>query len=187
MRFHRNFGWQKAAQPIGCGDHRLVYFGLLGGILACGELARGRTTRKFLDQVTPMTLTLLSVSRSRWYFRFLGAEIVACVVTMAIALLQVGCQSREVPMASDKNSADAFMAGDFVKIPAGRFLMGSPASETQRHEKMEVQHQVTLTKSFSMSKYEVTQSQFELVMDLIRVQAVSQVICPLNRLHGSTQ
>ncbi len=47
-----------------------------------------------------------------------------------------------------------------VLIPAGTFTMGSPTTEARR-ESIERQYQVTLTRSFSMGKYEVTQSEFQ--------------------------
>ena len=40
---------------------------------------------------------------------------------------------------------------EFVKIPAGSFLMGSPLEEPQR-ESGEIQHRVELSKDFYMSK-----------------------------------
>jgi formylglycine-generating enzyme required for sulfatase activity len=48
---------------------------------------------------------------------------------------------------------------EFVKIPAGTFMMGSPANEPDRHPD-ETQHSVTLTKDFYMSKYQVTNAQY---------------------------
>lgn len=47
-----------------------------------------------------------------------------------------------------------------VRISAGTFLMGSPESEPYRYEGRETQHEVTLTKDFYMSIYEITNSQF---------------------------
>lgn len=52
---------------------------------------------------------------------------------------------------------------EMVLIPAGKFMMGSPASEKGRNEN-ETQHEVTLTKPFYMGKYEVTQEQWQAVM-----------------------
>ncbi|MCY2940290.1 MAG: formylglycine-generating enzyme family protein [Planctomycetota bacterium] len=52
---------------------------------------------------------------------------------------------------------------EMVLIPAGKFMMGSPASEVGRVDN-ETQHEVTLTKPFYMGKYEVTQGQWEEVM-----------------------
>ena len=52
---------------------------------------------------------------------------------------------------------------EMVLVPAGKFKMGSPASEKGRDDD-ETQHEVTLTKPFYMGKYEVTQEQWEAVM-----------------------
>lgn len=52
---------------------------------------------------------------------------------------------------------------EFVTIPAGSFLMGSPKTEKNR-EAQEVQHEVTLTRDFSLGVYEVTQGQWRRVM-----------------------
>ena len=49
------------------------------------------------------------------------------------------------------------------KIPAGTFMMGSPADELGRWDD-ETQHQVTLTKDFYVGVFEVTQKQWERVM-----------------------
>ena len=57
---------------------------------------------------------------------------------------------------------------DLVLIPAGKFKMGSPASEVGRQdnekEHNETQHEVTLTTPFYIGKYEVTQEQWNEVM-----------------------
>jgi len=52
---------------------------------------------------------------------------------------------------------------EMVLVPAGKFKMGSPASEKERSDN-ETQHEVTLTTPFYMGKYEVTQEQWEAVM-----------------------
>ena len=52
---------------------------------------------------------------------------------------------------------------EMILIPAGKFVMGSPASE-KGHRVNETQHEVTLTKPFYMGKYEVTQEQWDAVM-----------------------
>ncbi len=53
---------------------------------------------------------------------------------------------------------------EMVLIPAGSFTMGSPDSEQDRGSDEGPQHQVTISKSFYMGKYEVTQAQWEAVM-----------------------
>jgi formylglycine-generating enzyme required for sulfatase activity len=49
---------------------------------------------------------------------------------------------------------------EWVEIPGGTFMMGSPTNEKDRNED-EVQHKVTI-RSFRMSKYAVTASQYSL-------------------------
>ena len=50
----------------------------------------------------------------------------------------------------------------FVHIKGGTFIMGSPDSEPDRNDR-EVQHKVTVS-SFYMSKYPVTQKEYEAIM-----------------------
>jgi formylglycine-generating enzyme required for sulfatase activity len=52
---------------------------------------------------------------------------------------------------------------EFQWCPAGAFTMGSPANEVGR-DADETQHQVTLRDGFWLSRFEVTQSQWERVM-----------------------
>lgn len=52
-----------------------------------------------------------------------------------------------------------------VEIPAGEFLMGSPAAEAPERKDERPQHMVKLTKPFLLGQYEVTQEQYEKVME----------------------
>jgi sulfatase modifying factor 1 len=52
---------------------------------------------------------------------------------------------------------------EFVLIPSGRFLMGSPPDEPYR-DKREIQHEVTISKPFYMQTTEVTIKQWQKVM-----------------------
>ncbi|MCI0591136.1 MAG: formylglycine-generating enzyme family protein [Gammaproteobacteria bacterium] len=45
---------------------------------------------------------------------------------------------------------------DWVHIPAGEFLMGSPDSDNEAQDIEKPRHRVKITKSFKMSRYEVT-------------------------------
>jgi len=52
---------------------------------------------------------------------------------------------------------------EFIKVPAGCFMMGSPFSEEGRlHD--ELQHEVCISKDYWLGKYEVTQEQWQSVM-----------------------
>ena len=52
---------------------------------------------------------------------------------------------------------------EMVYIPGGSFLMGSPDTETGRRDSEGPQHKVTL-KPFYMSKYPITQEQYQVIM-----------------------
>ena len=52
---------------------------------------------------------------------------------------------------------------EFVRIPAGSFVMGSPEDEEGRQSD-ERQHEVRISQGFWMGKHEVTQEEWELVM-----------------------
>src|SRR5262249_53964941 len=62
-------------------------------------------------------------------------------------------------LAHAKTYASQTTGMNFVLIPSGTFLMGSPKEEKERAED-ESQHEVTLTRSFYLGKYEVTRGQF---------------------------
>ncbi|MBI4750942.1 MAG: formylglycine-generating enzyme family protein [Acidobacteria bacterium] len=53
---------------------------------------------------------------------------------------------------------------EFVLIPAGSFLMGSPETEAERYLDERPQHKVTFSKPFYLGKFQVTQAQWQAVM-----------------------
>ena len=62
-----------------------------------------------------------------------------------------------------KSSWTNTLGAEFVWIPAGKFIMGSPADEAGR-EPDEVQHSVTISTGYWMGKHEVTQREWVAVM-----------------------
>ena len=75
---------------------------------------------------------------------------------------------------------------EMVLIPAGKFMMGSPASEIGR-DISEKQHEVTLTKPFYMGKYEVTQEQWQAIMGDNPSQVKGEKLPVTNALWGNCQ
>ena len=79
---------------------------------------------------------------------------------------------------------------DFVWIEEGSFVMGSPIGEEGRNSD-ELQHTVTLSKGFYLGKYEVTQGQWESVMntrpwlDENRTQLDDIIFGEMNVISGS--
>lgn len=50
---------------------------------------------------------------------------------------------------------------EMVKIPAGNFLMGSPADEPERRDDEGPQHEVTISREFALGRYPVTFEEFD--------------------------
>ncbi len=66
----------------------------------------------------------------------------------------------------------------FVSIPAGAFMMGSPASEPGRWDGEGPQHQVTISKGFELQATEVTQGEWVAVMGSNPSYHTSPEHCP---------
>jgi len=69
----------------------------------------------------------------------------------------------EAPPEDARTVSSPTLGAEFALIPAGTFMMGSPADEKGRYDN-ETQHQVTISKPFYMQTTEVTQGQWQKVM-----------------------
>ncbi|WP_440954009.1 formylglycine-generating enzyme family protein [Methanosarcina sp. Mfa9] len=90
---------------------------------------------------------------------------------------------------------------EFMKIPAGEFMMGSPSDEEGRCDNEGPVHKVTIEESYYLGKYEVTQEQWREVMgsnpsyfkgDDLPVEKVSwndvqEFIEKLNEMEGTDE
>ncbi|NBY03046.1 MAG: formylglycine-generating enzyme family protein [Planctomycetes bacterium] len=81
--------------------------------------------------------------------------LVSCLVSPCMGLAQ--------PPKEEIIDLGAGVKIEMVLIHAGKFTMGSPASEPGRSTN-EIQHEVIITKPFLLGKYEITQSQWEAIM-----------------------
>ncbi len=97
------------------------------------------------------------------------------VYLLLVGLLMMACGD-DSPTASDGGVGSGRVSGDestfalpngatmdFVWIESGTFLMGSPSSERGRSDGP--QHEVTLTQGYWLGQYEITQGQWEAVME----------------------
>jgi len=86
------------------------------------------------------------------------AVIVACLAAGGIWYYMAGhWQETELDLGNNVKMR-------LVLIPAGKFMMGSPATEAGRGSEEGPQHEVTISKPFYMGVFEVTQEQYEQVM-----------------------
>jgi formylglycine-generating enzyme required for sulfatase activity/uncharacterized protein YgiM (DUF1202 family) len=82
---------------------------------------------------------------------------------MALGLFKAQRKESLGPLVGEtfKDCADC---PEMVVIPAGSFMMGSPASEPNRDEDEGPQHRVTIFKHFGVGKFEITQAEWRSVM-----------------------
>ncbi|MDR1947004.1 MAG: formylglycine-generating enzyme family protein [Desulfovibrio sp.] len=86
----------------------------------------------------------------------LPAPVLFCLVLLLLAAHRAGASS---PPARDKGITNS-IGMEFALIPAGSFIMGSDAFDDERPP-----HEVRIAKPFYLGRYEVTQEQWEAVME----------------------
>ncbi len=105
--------------------------------------------------------------KSRWF----GTMILSVAIAAVLAL----CGNRTVGASEKIETVTIELPGEvemeFKKIPAGRFMMGSPESEKGREPYEGPQHQVVISKPFCLGTYEVTHRQWKAVKGAIRDNA----------------
>lgn len=81
--------------------------------------------------------------------------------TLAIALT---CLASQVSSITQTGALKNAIGMEFVKIPAGEFMMGCSPDDNNCKNDEKPQHQVRITKALEMGKYEVTQAQWKAMM-----------------------
>ncbi len=90
-------------------------------------------------------------------------KIVSIVIIMLLFCGGLGCtESPKSVVDSDYTNS---IGMEFMKVPAGEFIMGSPSDEDGRWENEGPVHKVTIEDSYYLGKYEVTQEQWCELMD----------------------
>ena len=77
-------------------------------------------------------------------------------------------QNGKAAVAIQETDGGAAWGPEMVVIPAGEFLMGSPAGEKNRVEDEGPQHPVTIRQAFAIGRYEVTFAQYQAYVDAVQ-------------------
>ncbi len=109
-------------------------------------------------------------------------EAIGSVLVLILIAFFTGCSSQipelrdsaepvapgaDVPGLESESPGPAAAAGmEFVRIPAGEFLMGSASADADDGEQPVTR--VLIRRAFDLGKYEVTQGQWEAMMGPIR-------------------
>lgn len=92
----------------------------------------------------------------------------AIMLLSFLSLALLNCSNTDIgkPEKEDllQDSGSGVTLFDFVLIKAGDFLMGASENDKEAYPSEKPQHQVTISKDFYISKFEVTQKQWEDVM-----------------------
>lgn len=103
-------------------------------------------TKSITSPATPTTKTI------RIYANTSSSERSGTIV------LTEGTKSEQIPI-TQKGKAVNVADIEYIRIPAGAFYMGSPESEPER-DSDEVQHLVTITQDYDISKCEISNEQY---------------------------
>jgi formylglycine-generating enzyme required for sulfatase activity len=87
--------------------------------------------------------------------------IVLCLSLFLLPVMAAGTFSAHAADKAYTNSIDM----EFVLIPAGSFMMGSTDDDANADDDEKPAHKVSISKPFYLGKYEVTQAQWEAVME----------------------
>lgn len=96
-----------------------------------------------------------------WPSRIAGALCIAMGLSMPV--LYVLYRSQQARPTPEQSRAPA-LRPSMMRLPAGPFLMGSPAQDEDAEQDEKPQHRVTLSQPFFISATEVTQGQYAAVM-----------------------
>src|SRR2546422_10217869 len=80
-------------------------------------------------------------------------------------VIGVTCLLIQMPSRAQTGALKNAIGMEFVKIPAGEFMMGCSPGDSSCKNDEQPQHRVHITKAFEMGKYEVTQAQWKAVMN----------------------
>jgi formylglycine-generating enzyme required for sulfatase activity len=98
------------------------------------------------------------------YGRWVVIGLVAVgIITYLAWLISSRSGAGDVPVSPRSVAANA-QGMEFVSIPAGKFMMGCSAGDSQCYGDENPRHEVTISRSFELGKYEVTQGQWVKVM-----------------------
>ena len=152
----------EAGQLLGAGKVIIGSLGLVGKTyyLSLSQVnVKTGETEAVEEEMCKCEADDLIASTKRAARRLMGeAEPQAAVPTGG-----TGRASTVPPAPAGKTHRDPTTGMEFVLIPAGQFLMGSPPSERNRGS-AEGQHEVVIIRPFYLGKYEVTQAQWRAVM-----------------------
>ncbi len=81
-------------------------------------------------------------------------------IKLFVAVAMAAAQAQDPPKPAAAGFTDCRDCPDMVSLPAGSFTMGSAEGETDHEADESPRHLVTFSKSFAMSRFEITRAQY---------------------------
>jgi formylglycine-generating enzyme required for sulfatase activity len=93
-----------------------------------------------------------------------GLDLRACValVLLLVGLAPMAAADMPKPLRTGAAFQECSQCPEMVVIPGGTFLMGSPASDAERKDLEEPQHEVTVAHRFALGRFPVTRAEYAL-------------------------
>jgi formylglycine-generating enzyme required for sulfatase activity len=95
----------------------------------------------------------------------LGGTAIGLATGATSMICGIGSASAQSPAGHDDRLFTNGIGMEFVPIPAGRFMMGSPDSDRDGRIFEKPRHEITISKPFYLGRYEVTQAQWDAVLN----------------------
>jgi formylglycine-generating enzyme required for sulfatase activity len=122
--------------------------------LAASRAGEGRTRRMRVLVGVLLFGTAAGLAYTAWSNEeFLKVRIVTLLDTFSPKVLTPATERELKPGQSFKECASC---PELIVVPAGEFMMGSPANENRIENDESPRHKVTIAKAFAVSKFEVT-------------------------------
>jgi formylglycine-generating enzyme required for sulfatase activity len=136
-------------------------------LLGIEPKAARRSKERPAEKVETVPETPLPRKNRTVAFAIAGAVLVIALCTGAFYHLKHAAPQsviKPVPPQPERKNLFGSLGIEWVEIIPQTFQMGSPPTERDR-EPIETRHSVTLTKTFFIAKHEITQGQWQKVMD----------------------
>ena len=135
------------------------------GLSGQGTSPSGQKPTSFPKQTPPKK------NNAARYKTFFVGIILCLLIFVGNALINgnnvISSGSQNTAQTSSPQNSDTYtnsIGMEFVKIPAGEFMMGAPLGEVSENYEEGPVHKVTLAKSYYLGKYEVTNKQWNSII-----------------------
>jgi formylglycine-generating enzyme required for sulfatase activity len=139
-------------------EYRIAASGNPASTITQKSMLQARERRVAKSMAIILGLCLLAVGYDLFLSRYVQEQI-DWFSNIRPYVLSVQAEKALQPLAKFQECKSG--CPEMIVVPAGNFLMGSPATETGRDDNEGPQHQVTISKPFAVAKFDIRESDWE--------------------------